>query len=278
MKGLSEAIHDRSAHSTLPWGDRGPVLSTQAVSDIAARFDTAGHAVESAALRAGIYPVRYLRNMTSITVDDQIKLLDSSIAQVGLGGLGGNLLDILLRTGVGRIKAADGDVFEESNLNRQALSSMDNLNQPKAEAAYAKAVLTNPSIELDARNTFLTPESFPDFLENCELAIDALGGLDNRLHLQQAAAQAGIPLVTGALAGWSGYIGTVLPGQLGPADIMGTDNGAEETLGCPSSAVAFFASLMAAEAIKVLTGASKTLAGRMLVVDLKTLSFETISI
>ncbi len=96
-----------------------------------------------------------------------------------------------------------------------------------------------------------------------------------RRNLQQAASDCGIPLVTGALAGWTGYIGVVMPGKIGPADIMGTDNAAEEELGCPAPAVSLIASLMATEVCNILT-ASSTLAGKMLVVDLKSYTFETI--
>jgi molybdopterin/thiamine biosynthesis adenylyltransferase len=98
-----------------------------------------------------------------------------------------------------------------------------------------------------------------------------------RGHLQQAASRAAIPLVTGALAGWTGYVAVVMPGQIGPADLMGTDNGGEEKLGCPAPAVNLVASIMASEVVNVLTGAP-ALAGKMLVMDLRSHAFETISL
>ncbi|RWU05396.1 HesA/MoeB/ThiF family protein [Pseudodesulfovibrio sp. S3] len=236
-----------------------------------------GCEIEALALQLGIFPDRYLRNMQSITPAAQIRLLESRVAQVGIGGLGGTLLEHFLRLGVGRIRAADGDVFEASNLNRQALSRISNMGQPKVRAAELMAAEINPSTCLETVNEFLTPESLPLFLEGCDLAVDALGGLTMRRHLQQAASQAGIPLVTGALAGWTGYVGVVMPGQIGPADIMGTNNAAEEELGCPAPAVTFIASLMASETVNILSHTS-TLAGKMLVVDLCSQTFETITL
>lgn len=275
---LIDGIRNHVQLSALPSGREGETLTLEAVKQLSSEFDLPGYSIETEALRNGIYPLRYLRNMNEITPNDQIKLLETSIAQVGLGGLGGNLFEMFIRTGIGRIRAADGDHFEESNLNRQALSSPDNLNLPKAEAAIKRAKAINPSVVVDARNVFLDKTTLPDFLKGCDIAIDALGGLTTRLALQQAATSADIPLITGALAGWTGYVGIVHPGQPGPADIMGQDNAAEEVLGCPSPAVTLIASIMATETIKLLTNASVPDAPSLLIIDLKALSFERITI
>lgn len=276
MPSLAEAVTGRATPTTLPKGGEGLTITLDSVAVIAREFAVPGHVVETEALRNGVTPLRYLRNNDAISTADQIRLLESSIAQVGLGGLGGTLLDIFLRTGIGSIRAADGDRFEESNLNRQALSSPETLGIPKAEAAIQRARSINPSIALDVRDIFLDEKTMPGFLSGCDLAIDALGGLKNRLALHRAAADAGIPLVTGALAGWTGYVATVRPGHPGPAEIMGQDNAAEEILGCPAPAVACFAALMATEVVKALTVPSDTDATSLLVVDLNDMTFEKI--
>ncbi len=108
--------------------------------------------------------------------------------------------------------------------------------------------------------------------------MDALGGLTSRLALQRAASDANIPLVTGALAGWTGYIAVVMPGESGPADFMGQNDAAEEQLGCPAPSVAFMASVMATETIRLLIDASSSLAGKILIIDLQTLSFDTMKL
>lgn len=278
MGSLSDSIELQSVSVPLPQGGHGATLNLKAVADIAQKHGLTGRTVEAEALRRGCYPTRYLRNMDSITRSDQIKLLESSIAMVGLGGLGGTLLEMFLRTGIGTIHAADGDSFEESNLNRQALSGPDTLGSPKTEAAQKRAAHVNPSVSLMTENTFLTQDSLPGFLDGASVAIDALGGLTTRLALQQAAAKAKIPLITGALAGWTGYIAVVRPGDIGPADIMGRDNAAEEKLGCPVPAVNCIASLMASETIRILCDDQSELISSMLIIDLKTLSFEKISL
>lgn len=274
---LEDSIRGLARPRALPWGGTGPVLDVPDVARLAVSHGLPGHEIEALALGLDVTPARYLRNRQSVSREDQIRLLRASVALVGLGGLGGSLLEQFLRLGVGRVRAADGDRFEASNLNRQALSTPDGLGQGKARAARRRAAEINPSATLETREEFLTPETLPGFLHDCTAAVDALGGLSMRGHLQRAASEAEIPLVTGALAGWTGYVAVVMPGQIGPADLMGTDNGGEERLGCPAPAVNLVASLMALEVVNVLTGAP-TLAGRMLVTDLRTHTFETISL
>lgn len=278
MAGILDKIQAYAQSSLLPWGETGTIISNEAISMLAQQNTIPGHVVERQALAKSIYPLRYLRNMQSITIKGQQRLLESTVAQVGLGGLGGNLLEQFLRMGIGTIHAADGDHFEESNLNRQELSTLNTLNQSKAYAAIKRAEKVNPSVEFSATEKFLTVNSLPDFLAGADIVIDALGGLKTRLHLQQSAAKAEVPLITGALAGWTGYVSVVMPGEIGPADIMGVNNEAEGILGCPAPSVMLIASLMAAETIKILTDTHPTLQGKMLVVDLASSTFETVTL
>ena len=213
MSALADDVRALARQAALPEGGNGPVLSLDDVRKLSERHNVPGRMVEIEALRHGVRPLRYLRNQQTVAANVQLRLLESSMAQVGLGGLGGTLLELCLRAGVGTIRCADGDTFEESNLNRQALSAVNTLGQSKARAARDKAAAINPSVELEATNAYLTPETLPAFLERADVAVDALGGLDTRLHLQHAAAEAGIPLVTGALAGWTGYVGVSASGN-----------------------------------------------------------------
>lgn len=274
---IIEALRERAQPGEMPGGP-APMLSCADVSEVAERFGLSGWQVEAAALSEGMVPRRYSRSMNAVTPAQQATILSTRVALVGLGGLGGTLLDQLARTGFGRIRAVDGDIFEESNLNRQALSTMKTVGTRKAEAAAARCAEINPSVEIESTTAFLDRNQFTAFLQDADIAVDALGGLRHRLALQEAAAEAGIPLVTGALAGWTGYIGTVMPGQIGPASIMGTDNSAEQTLGCPAPTVSLVASIMAAEVVALATNRPASLSGNILVIDLDSGSFEKVSL
>jgi len=262
----------------LPDGTACRVLTLSGVADAALDSGLALAEVESAALDAGIVPERYLRNLRAMSPAGQARLLRSSAAMVGLGGLGGSVLEALARAGVGRIAAADGDVFAASNLNRQVLAKTATLGLPKTAAAAARVRAVNPAVELVLVEGYLDERGMEGLLAGAGLALDCLGGLRDRPLLQRAAARAGIPLVTGAVAGWTGWVATVLPGARGPADLLGTGAAAENVLGTPAPAVLAVAALQAAEALRLLSGEEPALAGRMLLFDLAGMTFEKIVI
>ena len=99
---------------------------------------------------------RYVRNLGALTEQECTLLGTKTVFVAGCGGLGGYLIEMLLRLGIGTIRAADGDVFEVSNLNRQLLSSPSSLGQSKAEAAASRAALVNPDVRFEAIPEFVT--------------------------------------------------------------------------------------------------------------------------
>ncbi|MEF3698821.1 HesA/MoeB/ThiF family protein [Desulfolutivibrio sp.] len=276
---LLRAIASRATPGRLPDGTPVRVLSGFHCAVLAREHSLPAREVDARALDAGILPGRYLRNFMAYSPAEQAGLLRSTAALVGLGGLGGTVLEIMARTGVGTIVAADGDRFEESNLNRQLLAEGARLDRPKAEAALARAAAINPTVTVTARAAFLDAAGMAACVAGVQVAVDALGGLVDRPVLAKAAAARGIPLVTAAVAGDTGYVATVLPG--GPAlwDILGgSADPAENALGCQAAGVTVAAGLQAAEALRLLAGRPPRLAGRLLVVDLSDMTFETVSL
>ena len=201
--------------------------------------------------------LRYLRNHDAISEAEQAILAQKRVLVVGCGGLGGYVIECLARIGVGYLRVVDGDVFDETNLNRQLLSSNMNLGRPKTLAAQQRVMAVNPLVEVEAFQTLLTDENAVPLLDGCDVAVDALDNVPTRLLLQQAAKTAGIPLVHGAVAGWIGQVCVVQPGQdllnsLYPAS---TDNqGEEQETGTLSFTAALTASWQAAETVKLLLG------------------------
>jgi molybdopterin/thiamine biosynthesis adenylyltransferase len=120
---------------------------------------------------------------------------------------------MLLRLGVGTIRAADGDVFEASNLNRQLLSSPQALGQPKAEAAAKRAALVNPDVRFEAIGEFVTEENAAELIRGCDAVLDALDNIGARRILARACAKENIPLIHGAICGWSAQAAVVMPGE-----------------------------------------------------------------
>lgn len=278
-EAMRQAIEAAAHDAPYPDGKPGRFLSAAAVATLCRELDMAPRHVEIASLGLEICPLRYARNLRAFTMAEQARLLASSAAMVGLGGLGGGLLENLARSGVGMIRAADGDVFEETNLNRQLLSDCAALGTPKAIVAAARAAAINPSVDFSAHAGFLDATGMLTLLDGADVAVDALGGLVDRPALAAAARERGIPLVTGAVAGYTVIVATVPPGAPSPVELLAGGGGtaAENVLGCPSPAVMAAAALMAAEVVRLLAGRAPALVGKALVADLETMRFDTVT-
>lgn len=247
----------------------GTPVSGVAGHVLAALADSSGRHlrfVECAACEAGVWPERYLRNTSLLSLADQRRLLGARALLVGLGGLGGHVLDMLLRMGVGTIVGADGDIFEESNLNRQLLSTVERVGMTKVEAARLHAQAVNPATTFEPRACYLRGAALERAVKGADIVIDALGGLADRVALRKAAGASGVVLVTAGVAGLTGWVATVHPGETAPADMLGSGPAAEDALGNFAPTVAFAASLQCAQAMQVLTG--RAVAGGMLLFDL----------
>ena len=190
------------------------------------------------------------------------------------------VIECLARIGVGYLRVVDGDVFEESNLNRQLLSSTMNLGRPKTLAAQQRVMAVNPLVEVDAVQAELTVENARQLLGECDVAVDCLDNIPARLVLQEAAKEAGIPVVHGAVAGWLGRICVIQPGEdlltlLYPEpDEM---RGEERLAGTLSFTAALTASWQSAETVKLLLG-KPGLQGEILEVDLMAASVSKFTI
>jgi len=261
-----------------PDGSASWVLDDAALLALGREYAMPLREVCALCLDAGLAPERYLRNQETVSLADQALLARSQAVVCGLGGLGGHVLDTLCRLGLGRIRAADGDRFEASNLNRQLLAETGTLGHSKAQAALERAHRVNPAVDVEARNEFWAARDMPAALDGAQVALDCLGGLEHRLALARAASGAGVPLVTAAVAGLGGYVATVLPGAVGPAELLGSGPAAEDSLGCLAPAVALAANLQCAEALRILTGKAPALAGKMLVFDLADMTFQTMDL
>jgi len=273
---VSDLVREASGRADLPGGKSAEVLSVQAEAAVARELNLPLREIEISALREGVIPARYLRNLSTISQAGQIQLLSSLVSVAGLGGLGGLVTELLARIGVGRIRAADGDWFEDHNLNRQVLCTRETIGEAKADAWRRRCGDVNPAVAVEAVSTALDLREIPTFFDGAAVAVDALGGLAFRQDLQKGAAEAGIPLVTGASAGWAGYAAVVLPGARGPSDMMGLGPAAEDRLGVLGPTVALVASLMCAETVQLITTGTSALAGKMLVLDLRDMHFEQV--
>ena len=154
---------------------------------------------------------RYIRNLGALTEQECALLRTKTVFVAGCGGLGGYLIEMLLRLGVGTIRAADGDLFEASNLNRQLLSSQQSLGRAKAEVAAGRAAEVNPDVRFVPIPQFVTEENAAELVRGCDAVLDALDNIQARRILAHACAEAGIPLIHGAICAWSAQAAVIMP-------------------------------------------------------------------
>ena len=156
---------------------------------------------------------RYIRNLGAITEEDCRLLQQKSVLVVGCGGLGGYLMEYLARIGIGKIRCVDGDVFDETNLNRQILSTTQNLGTPKALAAKDRLQAINPHVTVETVCVFLDESNAKELIDGCDIVLDALDNIPSRKLLADACADAGVPYVFGAISGWVAQAGICMPGD-----------------------------------------------------------------
>lgn len=233
--------------------------------------------------------------MPAISADEQDILKRKSVLVVGCGGLGGYAIEYLARLGIGHITAVDGDVFCESNLNRQLLSSSANIGKSKSSEAATRIAAINPEIDVKAVSDFLTANNAAELLNGVDIVIDALDNVEARLVLEDACEAARITIVHGAVQGWNLQATVVLTGsktlhKLYKADTNTPAAGEvsrtpvtheaskEDPLAksclCPTPACC--AAIQVSEALKILLGRKSSLDGNMLFMDLQTMESYTI--
>ena len=196
---------------------------------------------------------RYERNIPALSEAECRSLQDKRVLVVGCGGLGGHLIDMLTRIGVGSLRVVDGDVFEPSNLNRQLLSEVPLLGVSKAKAAAARISRVNPDVELEAIDAFLTEANAGRLLSGCDAVLDGLDNIESRRILAKECARAGIPYVYGAVSGWVAQAAVSMPGD-GLVETLYPEGAVLKNKSVLSFTPALCASMQVALCVKLLLG------------------------
>lgn len=188
-------------HEFIPSQAQGELVLWQVQQEAARRFSATVHEVEKYILDQGYLPARYQRNRQTISLEDQRRLCNSRVTVIGYGGLGGYVLEELARLGVGEIVAVDHDVFEEHNLNRQVLATIEQLGRNKADVAAERMAVVNTAVRIITYKEAFSQDNGLRILESSHVVVDALDRIRIRLLLSNFYRNLGIPLVHGAICG-----------------------------------------------------------------------------
>jgi molybdopterin-synthase adenylyltransferase len=230
---------------------------------------------------------RYSRQILFVGIGEQgqQRLLASSAVIVGCGAIGAAAANLLTRAGVGKLRIIDRDFVEPSNLQRQTLfDEADALAAlPKAIAAERKLRSINSGISVEGIVADLSPQNVAELLAPFDLILDGTDNFETRFLINDFAVQNGKPWIYAAAVASYGLTMTVRPGVTPClACLMETQQpGLEETcdtVGVLGPIVNLIASLEVAEAMKLLTGSSDALHGRLISCDVWTGHFQSVRI
>lgn len=219
---------------------------------------------------------RYARHIVlrEIGGTGQRKLKDARVLVIGAGGLGSPALMYLAASGVGTIGVIDGDVVEGSNLQRQVIHTDDRIGMPKVFSAEAAMKALNPFIDVRPYNRRLTPDIATDLFADYDLILDGTDNFETRYLANEVAHRLGKPLVSGALSQWEGQLSVFDTASGTPCYrcIFPEPPAAGLAPTCAEAGVfaplpGIVGTMMAGEAVKLITGAGETLRGTMLIHD-----------
>ena len=196
---------------------------------------------------------RYARNIPALSITECACLQHKKIAIIGCGGLGGHLIELMARIGVGELVVVDGDSFDVSNLNRQLLSETEVIGQSKAHTATDRIHRINPDVKVQAHHTMLTAENADTLISGCDAVLDGLDNISSRKLLKQSCNKAGIPYIFGAISGWVAQAAISMP-EDNLIEILYPEHTQLHDKSALSFTPALCASMQTALCVKLLTG------------------------
>lgn len=213
---------------------------------------------------------RYIKNKMMFSEEDIVKLHKMRVCVIGCGGLGGYIIEMLGRLGVGQLTVIDGDVFDVTNLNRQLLSLENTIGLSKAKAAAQRMKHVNSEVVVTPHHIFVRENNVDLLIESHDIVVDALDNIESRRCIANACEALNIPFVHGAIAGWYGQVSTILPGDKTLDKLYHTSagRGNEAVLGNPSFTPALVAAVQVSETVKVLLGKGELLQNKVMHIDL----------
>lgn len=219
---------------------------------------------------------RYARHIVlrEIGGKGQKRLKNAKVLVIGAGGLGSPALLYLSAAGVGTIGVVDDDVVDNSNLQRQVIHPDAAIGMPKVFSAQKTMEAQNPFVTVRPYNRRLGAEDAEALFADYDLVLDGTDNFATRYLANAVAVKRGIPLISGALSQWEGQISVFDPARGGPCYqcVFPQAPAAGLAPSCAEAGVigplpGVIGTMMAVEAIKLITGAGAPLRGEMLIYD-----------
>ena len=229
--------------------------------------------------------LRYSRHilLDELGIEGQQRLLAAHALVIGAGGLGSPVALYLGSAGVGRITIVDHDTVDLTNLQRQIAHDMSRVGQPKAASAAQSIAEINPEVTVVALQERADAARLDALVATADVVIDCTDNFKTRHAVNAACVKHGKPLVSGAAIGFDAQISVYDTRQAGSpcyACLFPPDAAFEEarcaTMGVFAPLVGIVGSVQAAEALKLLAGTGRSLAGRLQMLDARSMEWTEI--
>ncbi len=228
---------------------------------------------------------RYARHLSlpQLGADGQLKLKRAHVAIIGLGGLGSPVAFYLCAAGVGKLTILDHDAVSPSNLQRQILHTDDAVNTSKAVSAAQRLKALNPTTQIITVTEKLTSDNACRLLHGCLAAVDATDNYAARFTLADATAQLQIPMIHGAVKGFTGqaavfapHLGTPCYRCIFPQNTPMDEHDSATAAGIIGAHAGIIGSIQALETVKLIADIPSPLLGTMLSIDTLRMRFTTV--
>lgn len=229
--------------------------------------------------------LRYSRHilLDELGIEGQQALLASHALVIGAGGLGSPVALYLGTAGVGRITIVDNDHVDLTNLQRQIAHDMSRLGRPKAASAAQSIAEINPEVKVVALHERANAERLDELVASADVVLDCCDNFATRHAVNVACVRHKKPLVSGAAIGFDGQISVYDTRQAQApcyACLFPPEAAFEEarcaTMGVFAPLVGIIGSIQAAEALKLLVGTGSSLAGRLQMLDARSMEWTEI--
>jgi molybdopterin/thiamine biosynthesis adenylyltransferase len=224
---------------------------------------------------------RYARHIVlrGVGGDGQQRLKAARVLVVGAGGLGSPAIAYLAAAGVGTLGVVDHDTVSISNLQRQVIHQSAGVGVAKVESAREFVAGLNSHVQFVPHIERITAENAPGLMAGYDLVLDGTDNFSTRAVTAAAAQSAGLTLVSGAVSMFDGQVTVFAPGgpqftDLYPDTPDEADLPACEVVGVLGAVTGVIGTLMAMEAIKLITGIGDPLIGRLLLYDGRAARFD----
>jgi adenylyltransferase/sulfurtransferase len=228
---------------------------------------------------------RYSRSLKlrDFSIKDLEALRDTSVSMVGAGGIGSSALRLLASLGFGNIRIIDGDSVELSNMQRQNIYNTGDIGKKKSECASRNLSLMNPDVTYNPVVEAISQDNAEELLRGSDLIVDGLDSFEARRAVNSASLSLDIPYVFAGAVEYYANLTTFIPGKTGCLNcVMGDakDNpqNTAAAIGVSPELLSIVGGIEAREALLAATGRQPALAGKLMAIDIGTLTFDLFDI